>query len=425
MNKNFIFTLSLATVLLLSGCSKEDISTESRTATEDATAKHPGQDTPLIVTDSLALVDLYKALDGPNWSYSNWTKTPLRFWEGVELSLVDGQMRVTSVELAGNYIKGQLPSQIKMLSELKRLRITNSIFLDGPIIDEVYDLKKLRVLDFRFTELTGELSPRIGQLTQLDTLVLWKSQFAASTSEEVNWKPNTVLFSGSIPVEIGKLTQLKELNFARAGFQGEIPAQIGNLALATRVDLSENRLTGSIPSSIGNLKNLQWIALCKNQLTGQIPSEICNIASLKTFIVSNNLLTGTIPTEIGDLSELNYFAIEHNQITGSIPKSLENCLKLGLFYAGNNQLTGEIPSELGCHHPWLIGLYLENNNLTGSLPDTKGNVISTGTWYTTFSVYGNRLTGSVPQGLIDMNSLGEQSKHMLPQQDGFGFDNLK
>lgn len=59
---------------------------------------------------------------------------------------------------------------------------------------------------------------------------------------------NTVLFSGSIPGEIGKLTKLRYLNFARCGFEGKIPAEIGNFGALTRLNLSENRFTGSVPA---------------------------------------------------------------------------------------------------------------------------------------------------------------------------------
>lgn len=446
MNKNkFIFALSLLIAVFLGSCSKEAPLVEPSTnqtgkPAEDTVASQPKADTdvdldsftPSTVNDSLALVAIYRALGGADWKYSFWTKSPLRYWEGVQLTTIDGIQRVTSLELHGNQVKGQIPAHIKMLTELRRLLLTDSHNLTGSIVDQVYDLKKLRVLDFRFTELSGELSPRIGQLSELDTLVLWKSQFEASTLKKdengkdqqvVNWNPNTVLFSGAIPREIGKLTKLKELNFARAGFQGAIPSEIGNLALVTRLDLSENRLSGTIPASFGNLKNLIWTALAHNQLTGQIPSEICNASSLQTFIVSYNLLTGVIPTGIGNLAELRYFGIENNSISGTLPKSLENNAKLGLLYAGNNQLSGEIPSELGRRHPMLVGVYLENNNLTGSVPDIVGNTVSTGVWSCMFYAHGNRLSGNVPNML--MRFPDDARKYLLPQQTGFGFDNLK
>ena len=41
----------------------------------------------------------------------------------------------------------------------------------------------------------------------------------------------------------------------------------------TSLNLSDNQLTGSIPSEIGNLTNLTYLDLSNNGLTGEIPPE--------------------------------------------------------------------------------------------------------------------------------------------------------
>lgn len=420
--KTYLLLLS-AVMLLLAGCSKENLMQETE-PTSKPTETGASDFVPSTKNDSLALVAMYNALDGANWKFSKWTRTPLRYWEGVELTIIEGQERVTSVKLYGDKLKGELPSEVRMLTELRKLVVAQSDFVKGSIIDEVFELKKLNILDFQFTGLTGELSPRIGELTDLDTLSLWKGRFEASEpGAGVNWDKNTVLFSGSIPAEIGNLTKLRFLNFARAGFQGEIPASIGNLASITRLDLSENRLSGAIPSSIGKLQKVEWLALCNNQLTGNIPNEICNAAALQFLSVSDNKLTGAVPAQIGNLPELRDLRFENNQITGSLPTSLENSEKLGLLYGGNNKLSGTIPAQLGLRHPWLVQIHLENNNIEGSLPEIVGNDTPSGTWICLFYVAGNRLTGDVPAAL--MNFPESARKTVLPQQNGYGFDNLK
>lgn len=421
--KTYLLLLS-AVMLLLASCSKEILIDQEPNPSSKPTEIDTPDFAPSTKNDSLALVAMYNALDGSNWKFSKWTRTPLRYWDGVEMTKIDGQDRVTSVKIYGDKLKGELPSEIKMLTELRKLVVAQSDFVKGTIIDEVFELTKLTVLDFQFTSLTGELSPRIGQLTELDTLNLWKGRFEASKpGGDVNWDKNTVLFSGSIPAEIGNLTKLRFANFARAGFQGEIPSSIGNLGSVTRLDLSENRLSGSIPSSIGKLQNVEWLALCNNQLTGTIPDEICNAKALQFLSVSDNKLTGSVPSEIGNLPELRDLRFENNMITGSLPTSLENSKKLGLVYGGNNKLSGTIPSELGRRHPWLVQIHLENNNLEGSLPDIVGNDTPSGTWICLFYVSGNRLAGNVPAAM--MNFPESTRKKVLPQQSGYGFDNLQ
>lgn len=421
--------LLLAAVIIPAGCSQDDVVPAGQPQGENPKNQTLGEFTPSTLNDSLALVALYDALGGQNWKFTNWKRTPIRYWDGVKVENLDGQQRVTAVELYGSRVKGELPKEIGMLTEVKRLVITYSDFLTGSIIDEVYNLKKLQVLNMSFTGLTGELSPLIGQLTELDTLILWKSQFGPEKEPvegekpTVNWEKNTVLFSGSLPHEIGKLTKLRELNLARCGFEGQLPEELGDLASIGRLDLSESRYTGTIPASLGNLKKLEWLALCKNQLTGCIPPEISQAKNIKTLVLANNQLTGSIPSEIGQMERLGYFDVEFNRLSGSIPVAIENNTHLGIFYANDNQLSGTIPSELGRRHPYLVRVTLDNNQLTGSLPDIVGNDNGSGIWTCVFSAKNNRLTGDVPALWVRFPD--DARKHLLPQQAGFGFENLK
>ena len=47
------------------------------------------------------------------------------------------------------------------------------------------------------------------------------------------------------------------------------------------LNLYDNQLTGSIPPEIGNLTNLTYLNLYDNQLTGSIPPEIGNLIYLE------------------------------------------------------------------------------------------------------------------------------------------------
>lgn len=428
MKKNSFFLSMAVTAAMLVGCSQSDPLMDTPESNTRG-AGDLGEFTTSSKNDSLALVAIYDALGGSKWSHSYWKRTPLRYWEGVKLANINDEVRVVSLFLAGNDVKGQLPKEIGMLTELKSLKICHSDNLTGSIVDGVYDLTKLKVLDFRFTGLTGELSPRIGQLAQLDTLVLWKGQFEPGYTDEngkpaVSWDRNTVLFSGSVPPEIGQLTQLKELNFARCGFTGELPEELGNLKSITRLDLSDCRFTGQIPTTLGNLQELSWLALCKNNLTGSIPAELCDAQNMHTLIVSDNQLTGTIPSEVVKMTKLSHFSVADNKLTGEIPVSMEDNARLGIFYAENNQLSGPIPSQLGRRHPFLVVVNLTNNQLTGSLPDITGNDLgSSGIWTCVFYATNNRLTGDVPALWLRYPDMARE--YLLPQQAGYGFDNLK
>ena len=60
----------------------------------------------------------------------------------------------------------------------------------------------------------------------------------------------------------------------------------------TQLDLSDNQLTGSIPEELGNLSQLEWLSLRENQLTGRIPPELDSIDTL--YLYGNESL-GCLP----------------------------------------------------------------------------------------------------------------------------------
>ena len=65
------------------------------------------------------------------------------------------------------------------------------------------------------------------------------------------------------------------------------------------LDLSDNQLTGSIPPEIGNLTNLTKLYLFNNELTGEIPESICDLTLDFTdyhFYIPNNQLCPPYPS---------------------------------------------------------------------------------------------------------------------------------
>ena len=80
----------------------------------------------------------------------------------------------------------------------------------------------------------------------------------------------------------------------------------------TRLELTNNRLTGSIPSELGDLSNLQRLFLNNNQLSGSIPSELGNLSNLRRLSLANNSLTGQLPRTFTALANLNRLRIQGN-----------------------------------------------------------------------------------------------------------------
>jgi Ca2+-binding RTX toxin-like protein len=82
------------------------------------------------------------------------------------------------------------------------------------------------------------------------------------------------LLIGSIPVELGKLSNLAALHLENTQVSGSIPAALGNLTKLVHLYLNNTQLGGSVPTELGNLTNLVQIYLNSNQLGGQIPQGI-------------------------------------------------------------------------------------------------------------------------------------------------------
>ena len=116
--------------------------------------------------------------------------------------------------------------------------------------------------------LTWEFNPPYGSVTILGTHYL-----PEDTTQII--VENSGL-GGSIPSEIGLLTELTELDISNNTMNASIPSEIGLLTNLLTMDLQDNSFHGSIPSEIEALMALTALKLnCNEQLNGTIPSSLC------------------------------------------------------------------------------------------------------------------------------------------------------
>jgi len=205
-----------------------------------------------------------------------------------------------------------------------------------------------------------------GWMGEVGTECDWYGVTCSSGSvSEISMSFNNL--SGSIPSELGILTNLTDLDLSSNSLGGSIPSELGNMTNLTRLWLYSNALSGSIPAELGNLTNLDSLWLDGNSLGGSIPAELGNLTNLTRLYLNNNSFSGSIPAELGNLTNLTRLSLYDNTLSGSIPAELGNLTKLTSLYLYNNSLSGSIPAELG-NLTDLIVLYLNNNSLTGPLP---------------------------------------------------------
>ncbi|XP_078160318.1 leucine-rich repeat protein kinase family protein isoform X2 [Carex rostrata] len=278
-----------------------------------------GQDTVIL----RALMDQWENRP-PSWGQSD---DPCgKPWEGISCT----NSRVTVIKLSTMGIKGSLSGDIGQLSELQSLDLSYNKDLGGP------------------------LTPNIGDLKNLTTLILVGCSF-----------------SGTVPDTIGRLSKLSYLALNSNQFSGKIPPSLGKLSNLYWLDLADNKLTGTIPISTGTqpgldlLVNTKHFHFNKNQLSGKISEALFSPQmSLIHVLFDGNQLTGTIPASLGFVQTLEVLRLDRNSLTGSVPSNLNNLTKVNELNLANNELSGPLPDLYGMNQ--LNYVDLSNNSFDPS-----------------------------------------------------------
>ncbi|XP_028054895.1 probable LRR receptor-like serine/threonine-protein kinase At3g47570 [Camellia sinensis] len=225
-------------------------------------------------------------------------------------------------------------------SKLRMLQLQENKF-GGVLPNSLVNFStKLEHLSLVANQISGNILADIGNLVSLNALVMDENQLI-----------------GSIPTSIGKLVELQDLGFSDNKLSGEIPSSIGNLTLLNRLcipreviglsslsiflDLSRNYLTGPIPVEVGNLKNLVELNLSHNKLSGGIPNNLGSCTSLERLYLDNNSFGGTFPQLLSSLKAIEELSLSHNNLSGEIPKFLESFPFLRNLNLSFNNLEGE------------------------------------------------------------------------------------
>ena len=273
-------------------------------------------------------------------------------------------------------------------------------------------------VDFSSNQLSGEVPTAFSQYTEI--LALGGNKF-----------------SGGLPSNLTKLSNLKRLELQDNYISGEFPNFLSQIFTLQVFNLQNNFLEGLIPETISNLSNLQILDLSNNNLTGKIPLgfvhlmgmiEAPNLPSsytsismidilysedIRSNIVLNDLIVNWNKSKQGlsshDLDMYFLLDLSSNQLSGEIPASLGALKALKLLNISHNKLSGKIPASLSDLEN-LESLDLSHNQLSGSIPPTLTKLQQ----LTTFDVSNNQLTGQIPIGgqmdtMLDPNYYAKNS----------------
>ncbi|KAF2320922.1 hypothetical protein GH714_031928 [Hevea brasiliensis] len=282
------------------------------------------------------------------------------------------------LDLSSNYIHGAIPPEIGNMSCLQNLDVSDNI-LNGLIPKELGQLKDLVTLDLSDNKLIGSFPPTLGLLTNLTQLYMQHNQFVGAIPPEIG--------------NMSSLQNLDELTLSQNQINESIPLGLGNLKILVRrsntrrtmqltciecLYLANNTVSGTMPIEIGGLIRINELDLSQNKLEGPIPPHIGNLTMLYTLNLSHNLISGEIPYEAGFLQHLT-LDLSYNKLTGTIPNFIASFNQINFSF---NNFTGPIPCNLGRRLPidsfvGNKGLYVDEiNNVCFSPPASIGSANS-------------------------------------------------
>uniref|UniRef100_A0A2N9ITI3 Protein kinase domain-containing protein n=1 Tax=Fagus sylvatica TaxID=28930 RepID=A0A2N9ITI3_FAGSY len=235
------------------------------------------------------------------------------------------------------------------------------------------------------SKLLDALSPTPSNWSNTKHYCDWKNVICDSTLRVTSINLSYQSLSGTLPSDLGTLTQLTYLLLQRNFFSGPIPS-FANLTSLQVLRLDTNNFTSipngffqgthqltAIPTFLGpylisstTSQVLRDLQLSENNLTGPLPKSFGGSKIVLLWLENqSNGLSGNIDV-LSSMTKLYQAVLFKNQFTGPIP-DLSNCTDLFDLQIRDNQLTGLVPDSL-MSIPTLKNISLDNNMLQGPYP---------------------------------------------------------
>jgi hypothetical protein len=185
-------------------------------------------------------------------------------------------------------------------------------------------------------------------------------------------------FTGTIPTEVGLLglRPPTQSNTSKGEEEGDAGDLEHSMWATFELALGESLISGRIPSELGLIKDLVSLQLDGTNLEGTIPEELIQgCTNLYHLSLGNTALSGTLSSSFGVLSDLSVLGLENNNFRGRIPSEFAALTNLVLFMVYGNLLTGSIPDALCFENNWNhIGFSFEADCLPTTITSNNGTV---------------------------------------------------
>jgi Leucine-rich repeat (LRR) protein len=401
------------------------------------------------VTDSLALVALYRSANGGNWENKWDLLKPVRTWYGITLDMD----RVVIVRLNDNKLEGTINDSVRLLTRMEEFNLRKNR-LTGKMPQNIGALIKLKRLDLSGNKLDNGIPANIGQLADLTYLDISENLLSGNVPSSLAQlgKLETLLLNdnqlANLPTLTG-LTLLKRLGVENNLFLfGDLEPNAGFISNATvrftyapQAPINEQRtiqavfataLTMTVQTT-GTNNSYQWtksgvnigtqststefrIASLAYTDSGTYSCKVTNARLPNLTLLRRNL---TLVVNQPNLSNIDSLALVdlYNSTNGAawdkvwdltkpmdtwfgvvLDKSIGRVVSLLI---SNNKLKGTLPASIG-NLTKLKELSIRTNpDLIGSIPATLGNLVE----LQDLNLRGNQLNGGIPASLGNLAAL--------------------
>ena len=285
------------------------------------------------IKDNYALYEIWKSLDGPNWSYdgesyvrgTNWDfNKDVDLWceqPGVQ---VHANGRIASLDLSNFGFRGELSPAIGQLSELVVLNLgthndTNIMY------DPSLDMKRSHAERMR-----NLFDDQRAYLRSIHPAIQMSEPCARALMEH-------------------GLTSPAISHYEKGGKEYDIINKKSGEQTIQKFDMNHGTLRNgltALPKEIGRLKKLETLNIANGELVS-LPDSIVHLESLSSIEIYNCPKMVTFPTQIGELPALRSVNIANNKQWSSaeIEAGLEALAKgasrksIEILYARENNLS--------------------------------------------------------------------------------------
>ena len=193
---------------------------------------------------------------------------------------------------------------------------------------------RIVILDLEGMNITGTLSPAIGQLSNLQQLILSSNNF----------------YCTALPCTFSNLTSLRVLSLFHMGLQQiepiSSPGCLSSLSQLAYLDASFNKIS-DLPTSMLNWTGLNALSVANNEISSHLgPRSLKAFSDLVYLSLANNqIFINVTGMSFSVMTNIEYLFLQNNRIEGRLSETaFDNLSILNQIDLSNNKLSGRLPS---------------------------------------------------------------------------------